>query len=128
MRKAILIGMMALTMASAPVKADARVILKDTKKITYQDITHRKGNVLIEKMVGKVTTKKKDGKVGKYYISYKGVKCKKGDKILSYFVYDSNNNIEDDIVRRYDFVLSKNKKVQKRQIIKRNAWVKKLWK
>lgn len=86
----------------------------DSSKLTYKKLTHRKKTVIVERCIGKVRNKQKDGKVlnppkdaAGYYISYKGVKCKKGDIIVTYFLWNPENNIEDDIIARWDFVIKK---------------------
>lgn len=85
----------------------------DSSKITYEILVHRKNKVIIERCIGKVTNRNRDGKIlngnGKssYYISYKGIKCKKNDIVISYFLWNPENNIEDDIIARWDFVVKK---------------------
>lgn len=86
----------------------------DTSKLTYKVITHRKGTVIIERAIGKVINNSKDGRVlnqggnTEYdYISYRGVDCKKGDIIVTYLLYNPENNYCDDIVARWDYVLKK---------------------
>lgn len=85
----------------------------DSSALTYNKITHRKNQVLIERCIGKVKNKKKDGKLlngnSDYgtYISYKNIKCKKGDIIVSYFLWNPENNAEDDVIARWDFVIKK---------------------
>jgi len=86
----------------------------DTSKLTYKAITHRKGTVITERVIGKVINNSKDGKVlnqvgnTEYdYISYKGVDCKKGDIIVTYLLYNPENKYCDDIVARWDYVLEK---------------------
>lgn len=83
----------------------------DSSKLTYEKITHRKHTVILERCIGKVKNKNKDGKVLNtnegYYISYKGVKCKKGDIVITYFLWNPENNIEDDIIARWDYVIKK---------------------
>lgn len=66
----------------------------DSSKITYEILVHRKNKVIIERCIGKVTNRNKDGEIlngnGKssYYISYKGIKCKKNDIVIIYSVFD----------------------------------------
>jgi len=85
----------------------------DTSELTYYDITHRKGSVLVERVIGKVKNNKKDGRVLNHgnnpynYISYKGIKCKKGDIIVTYVLYNPENNYEDDIIARWDYIIAK---------------------
>lgn len=94
-------------------KIEKRYKLKaiDSSKLTYKMITNRKNSVILERCIGKVKNKNKDGKVLNankgYYISYRGVKCKKGDIIVSYFLWNPENNMDDDVVARWDFVIKK---------------------
>lgn len=98
-----------------PVQAKSEPQLKvyDTKDLTYEILSHRKGKeVIVERIVGKVINKKGDGRISnprhpKYnYISYRKVKgAKKGKTIVTYCIYNPHNNYEDDIMLRLDFVL-----------------------
>lgn len=85
----------------------------DSSELTYRKITHRKHTVILERCIGKVTNKNKDGKVLNanegYYISYKGVVCRKGDIIVTYFLWNPENNFDDDVVARWDYVIEKSK-------------------
>lgn len=83
----------------------------DSSKLTYGKITSRKYTVIVERCIGKVRNKKKDGRIlnaadgSGDYISYRSVDCEKGDIVVSYFLWNPENNIEDDIIARWDFVL-----------------------
>lgn len=81
----------------------------DSSKLDYEKITHRKYTVILERCIGKVKNKNKDGKVLNtnegYYISYKDVKCKKGDIVITYFLWNPENNLDDDVIARWDFVI-----------------------
>ncbi len=94
-------------------KIEKRYKLKaiDSSKLTYKMITNRKNRVILERCIGKVKNKNKDGKVLNTnegnYISYKGVKCKKGDIIVSYLLWNPENDRNDDVVARWDFVIKK---------------------
>ena len=86
----------------------------DTSKLTYKAITHRKGTVIVERVIGKVITDQKDGRVlnqganTEYNsISYRSVDCKKGDIIVTYVLYNPETNWDDDVLARWDYVLSK---------------------
>lgn len=87
----------------------------DTSDLTYKMITHRKGKILVERVIGKVKNNKGDGQVlnngdnTEYnYICYKNhIDCKKGDIIVTYVLYNPENNIEDDIIARWDYKLKK---------------------
>ena len=95
--------------ASAVIKSYSKIINKyldgmvkivQPDEMTYELMTHRKNKyVVIEIDIGIVNNNKKDGEIlnvsrpdfGKY-ICYKRVKkAKKGDKILSIFVYNNTN-------------------------------------
>lgn len=85
----------------------------DTNDLSAYDVTHRKGTVLIERTIGRVLNKNKDGRVlnteDRYYnyISYRNVDCKKGDIIVTYLLYNPENNGEDDIIARWDYIIEK---------------------
>lgn len=89
--------------------------LYDCSELTTEILANRNGKFVIERCVGIVTDNVGSGKLLNYenpdfyYISYRtSVKdCKKGDIILSYMVYNPENNYIDDIIKRYDFVISK---------------------
>lgn len=78
----------------------------------------RGDDLIIERCIGKVTTKAKDGRILNTddpvynYISYKSVKeARKGDVILTLFIYNPGNGDCDDIVDRFDYIIdSKNSK------------------
>lgn len=98
-------------MAASPIP---KIRVYDQKELTYEILTNRmkKSEIIIEKCVGKVTSKKLDGKIinpaqkGYDYISYRSVEgARKGDKIVTYFVYNPYTNAEDDIILRMDFIL-----------------------
>ena len=83
----------------------------ETSELNSDVLQHRNGKVIIERCVGVVISDGKDGKIlnssdaAHNYISYAGVKgAKKGDKIVTYFVYDPETNYEDDILERYDYI------------------------
>lgn len=87
---------------------DGMVKIVQPDEMTEQLMTHRKNKyIVIEVDVGVVTNNKKDGEilnisnpeVGRY-ISYKRVKkAKKGDIILSIFVYNNTNYFDDTDIR-----------------------------
>lgn len=98
------------------VSADAgsqlpKVRLVQCKDMSWEKLTHRKDKyIYIEVVKGKVTNNRGDGKVinngGKdnFYINYRGhIDCKKGDRILTLFIYNPHTNAEDDIICRLDF-------------------------
>ena len=82
--------------------------------LTMEMLQNRKGTIIIEKCIGMMTDAEGNGRVlncanpDYYYISYKSVKnANIGDIILTYFVYNPDNNIEDDIIERFDFIIDK---------------------
>ena len=87
----------------------------DCDKLTEKMLLHRSSKkhhiMYIERIIGKVTDNKGNGKVlntpkdGGYYISYKSVKgARKGDLIVTYCVYNPFSNYDDDIIERWDFI------------------------
>lgn len=87
----------------------------DCDKLTEKMLTHRNGKkhhiMYIERIVGRVTDNKKNGKVlnppqdGGYYISYASVEdARKGDLIITYCVYNPYSNYDDDVIERWDFI------------------------
>ena len=87
----------------------------DCDKLTEKMLTHRSDKkhhiMYIERIIGKVTDNKKNGKVlnppkdGGYYISYASVKgARKGDVIITYCVYNPYTNWDDDVIERWDFI------------------------
>ena len=86
----------------------------DSDDLTMEMLQNRKGTIIIEKCIGIVNDKEGNGKLLNcsnpeyFYISYKSVpKVDVGDVILTYFVYNPDNNIEDDITERFDFIIDK---------------------
>ncbi len=95
------------------VKTKKKPVVKfvSTRKLTAEMIEHRKSKAIIYVEIdnGTVLNRKKDGidEMG-YYVCYKRVRgIRKGSKILSYFVYDPNNNYIDGIEGRCDYVIRK---------------------
>ena len=95
----------------------------DTDDLTPEVMANRNGKIIIEKIVGKVTNDKLDGiilncntedggytnKDGGNYISYKRVDgVKKGDKVLTYYIYNPFTNEQDDVLTRLDFIIDDN--------------------
>lgn len=85
----------------------------DCNDLTEEMLTIRADHniMYIERIIGKVTDNKKNGKVlnppkdGGYYISYKSVKgARKGDVIVTYCVYNPYTNWDDDVIERWDFI------------------------
>ena len=95
----------------------------DTSELTPQIMANRSGKIIVEKVIGKVTSNNLDGEIlncnvndggygnkdGGNYISYERVdEAKKGDKIVTYFVYNPFNNEQDDVMTRLDFIIDDN--------------------
>lgn len=95
----------------------------DTSELTPQIMANRNGKVIVEKIVGKVTNDRLDGEIlncdieeggytnkdGGNYISYQRVDgAKKGDKILTYYIYNPFTNEQDDVMTRLDFIIDDN--------------------
>lgn len=86
----------------------------DSEDLTMEMLQNRKGTIIIEKVIGVANDNEGNGKIlnaknpDYFYISYKSVpNVKKGNVILTYFVYNPDNNIEDDIMERFDFIIDK---------------------
>ena len=95
----------------------------DTDDLTPEIMANRNGKIIVEKIVGKVTNDKLDGEIlncnaeeggytnkdGGNYINYKRVEgAKKGDKILTYYIYNPFTNEQDDVLTRLDFIIDDN--------------------
>ena len=95
----------------------------DTDELTPQIMANRNGKIIVEKIVGKVTNDKLDGEIlncnvddggytnkdGGNYINYERVEgAKKGDKILTYYIYSPFTNEQDDVLTRLDFIIDDN--------------------
>ena len=87
----------------------------DCNDLTEKMLLHRSNKkrhiMYIERIIGKVTDNKGNGKVlnppkdGGYYISYASVKgARKGDLIITYCVYNPFSNYDDDVIERWDFI------------------------
>lgn len=90
--------------------------LYDCSELTSEVLESRKGTTIVERCIGIVTDEQSgDGRVLNlpedcgYYISYRGIyrPISNGTIMLSYMVYNPDNNYIDDIMERYDFVLSR---------------------
>ena len=101
------------TECSEAVKAAPMVKVIDCNDLTEEMLTTRtEHNVMyIERIIGKVTDNKKNGKVlnppidGGYYISYASVEdAEIGDTIITYCVYNPFSNYDDDVIERWDFI------------------------
>lgn len=104
--------------------ADANTIeIYDTSELTHDIMSHRDGKIIVEKIIGEVTNNELDGKIlnasgnnenyinkgDNIYINYERVNgAKKGDKILTYYIYSPFTNIQDDVMTRLDFIIDEN--------------------
>ena len=90
-------------------KFSGKVKIIPEGKFTYKKRISRKGKILyIERCVGVVTSRTLDGKTSTGgYISYRSLqgKVKKGDVIVSYFIYNPHTSWIDDADERYDIIL-----------------------
>ena len=79
----------------------------ETEELTADILNNRNGNIVMEKCIGRVTSENGDGEIlnGNGYISYTGINAKKGNVILTYFVYNPDSNFEDDIISRFDYII-----------------------
>ena len=95
----------------------------DTSELTPEIMKNRNGKIVVEKIIGVVTTQQLDGEIlncdydeggytnkdGGNYISYKRAeKAKQGDTILTYFIYNPFTNEQDDVLTRLDFIIDCN--------------------
>lgn len=88
-----------------------KVKIISTGKKCDKAIAHCKGKkyFIVERCTGIVINSRHDGKIRNgSYISYRCVKgVKKGNTVVSYFVYSRSNNACDDIIKRYDVIVEK---------------------
>ena len=87
----------------------------NTNELSTETLTNRNGKIIIEKVIGKATNDNLDGKILNCideehdYISYKNVAgVKKNDTVLTYFIYNPSNNVEDDVLIRINFIIDGN--------------------
>ena len=86
-----------------------KVKIVSEKKLTAKKLINRKNKILyIEKITGRVTSKQLDGKTSNgNYISYRclGNKVCRGDKVVTFCVYNPTTHWIDDIDDRCDVPL-----------------------
>ncbi len=86
-----------------------KVKVVSEKRFTKKVVSKRKGKniLLIEKIKGRVVDAGKHGRTSEgHYISYTMVEdAKKGDTVITYCIFNPENNYVDDVIYRYDFVL-----------------------
>ena len=87
----------------------------DSENLTIEDLQNRNGKLIIERVVGVVVDDDGNGYPiydSNYYICYKSVEgASKGDVICTYLVYNPFNNYEDDIIFRFDYIMSSQSEV-----------------
>lgn len=81
--------------------------------LSMEELAARNGKLIIEQVVGVVTDAETgDGYIvgyPDYYISYASVEgIQNGDVVCSYMVYNPDNNYEDDILIRFDYIIDAN--------------------
>lgn len=90
--------------------------LYDSSELTADILESRKGTTIIERCIGFVTNGQTgDGAIlnaadkNYNYISYRSIDQEycDGTVILTYLIYNPDNNYIDDITERYDFVISR---------------------
>ena len=83
----------------------------DESQVTEELLTNRNGKIIISRVVGKMINENGDGEViNGYdgdYITYRNVKGAEVDNIIvTYLVYNPDNNAIDDIICRFDYIVS----------------------
>lgn len=87
-----------------------------SEDLTYDILANRGDDIIVEKIIGTVVNKRKDGRIlggdpNYNYISYSGVKgAKKGDVILTICIYTPGNRAEDDVCERFDYIIEEKEK------------------
>ena len=99
---------------SAESYATATIEIWETDDLTLDEIVTRQDRdaLVIERLVGVVLNDAGDGRVlnttDDYYnyISYSSVPgARPGDIVVTYCIYNPENNVEDDIIERYDTII-----------------------
>ena len=90
--------------------AHASIEIINSCDLTLEELQNRNGKLIIEKVIGEV-----DNFITgaghildnpDYYFSYSGVEgISNGNIICSYMIYNPDNNYEDDIIYRFDYVI-----------------------
>ena len=82
--------------------------------LTCEILQNRGDDIIVEKIIGTVVNKRKDGKImnplspDHDYISYRCVNgAKKGDVILTICIYTPGNSYEDDVCERFDYIIDR---------------------
>lgn len=92
-----------------------KIVVYDSSELTAEILENRNGRLIVERCIGTVTNAEEgDGMMFNspdpqfIYIGYRRVSqpLENGAVVLSYMVYNPQNNYVDDIAERYDFVLN----------------------
>lgn len=91
-------------------KANDHISIVNSYDLTIEELQSRNGKLIIEKVIGQVdnfvTGAGHQLDNPNFYISYKGVEgISNGNIICTYFIYNPENNYEDDIMYRYDYII-----------------------
>ena len=91
-------------------KANDYIEIINSYDLTIEELQSRNGKLIIEKVIGQVdnfaTGAGHQLDNPDFYISYKGVEgISNGNIICTYFIYNPENNYEDDILYRYDYII-----------------------
>ena len=91
---------------------DANLRIYSSDELTYDILSSRNGALIWERIEGMCLDTEGNGKVITHkgsdydYISYRKAKhVKPGDQVVTYCLYNPENNYEDDIILRYDYVV-----------------------
>ena len=92
---------------------DGEISICDSSTLSTEVLENRNGRVIVERCYGMVVSRDGDGKVlNPYdkdydYISYRRCdETREGTLMLTYLVYNPDTNYWDDIIERYDSVVS----------------------
>ena len=95
---------------------DVKCEVYNADELSRDILEHRDGKVIIERCIGKVTDAEAGYGIvlnaednGHNYISYRGTELdiRDGTMIVTFLCYDPETNGVDDILDRYDFILSR---------------------
>lgn len=91
-------------------EANDHISIVNSYDLTIEELQSRNGKLIIEVVIGQVdnfvTGAGHQLDNPNYYISYKGVEgISNGNIICTYFIYNPENNYEDDIMYRYDYII-----------------------
>lgn len=91
---------------------DNNLMIIDESQITEDLLLHRDGKMIISKVIGKCINSSGDGVIlnpsspDTNYISYRSVKgVTENSIIITYFIYNPDNNYTDDIIYRCDYII-----------------------